>query len=84
MMIVEQVYVTVPETLLEQNILLEVVGVHYPFGPRNQPIVGTDGVEFLVCGEFRASEEQLAKVRIELAKSDEQREAEWVAAHRKG
>jgi hypothetical protein len=80
-MIIEQVYVVVPETFREQNVLLDVVNAHYPSGPRTPTAPGTDGVEFRVCGTFHLNDDQLTKVRSELRKSDEQRKAEWMTKY---
>jgi hypothetical protein len=74
---IEQVYILVPETPHEQRVLQDVVNAHYPVGPR--ALVGMHDGVFYPCGTFHATEEQMAKVRIELKKTPGQRRAEWMA-----
>lgn len=79
---IEQVCQVTPETLREQIILLDVIGVWFPVRPRERTI-GTDGVAFSLCGTFSVTEEQLAEVKVELEKSDEQRKAEYLDMRKK-
>lgn len=66
---IEQVYVVVPETYREQNMLREMVGVGLSPELRT---VGTDGEEFM-RGTFHVTDNQLSKIRGELRKLDELR-----------
>jgi hypothetical protein len=74
---IEHLCQVTPETLREQLILGDVVGVWFPTRPR-ESIIGTDGVVFSLCGTFSVTEEQLTEVKLELEKSDEQRKAEYL------
>lgn len=78
-MIIEKTNIVVAESAREERILHDVLGAFYPVhrGIKSQPQI--PGV-FYPTATFHATDEQLAKVHEELAKTDEQRVQEFQTA----